>query len=130
MSVTINTCQELSGSSIIIHEIIIVINTTCRLKKHMFLGDFKSKKSISLGGNKTLQDKAALLKSAAEERQKRDLERRRLHAAERIQVSWRFQELTIDSRHAGKGICSNLKQRLSGGNNGTFYEHLALRFGN
>ena len=66
----------------------------------MFLGEFKSKKSISLGGNRQVQDKAALLKSAAQERQKRELERRRLSAAHSIQVRLKI----LLQRHAGKGI--------------------------
>lgn len=52
----------------------------------MFDGNFKSRRTINLGGNKQQVDKQKLLRQAQEERRIREAERARLKAAERIQV--------------------------------------------
>ncbi|KAI1321825.1 hypothetical protein EDD11_000101 [Mortierella claussenii] len=52
----------------------------------MFDGSFKSRRNISLGGNKQQVDKQKLLRQAQEERRVREAERVRLKAAERIQA--------------------------------------------
>jgi hypothetical protein len=52
----------------------------------MFLGDYKKKRQINLGGAKATVDKSLLIKEAAQERQKREKERQSIAASTRIQV--------------------------------------------
>ena len=52
----------------------------------MFLGDYKKKRSINLGGTKATLDKSLLINQAAVERQKREKERQAITSAFRIQV--------------------------------------------
>ena len=53
-----------------------------------FEGDYKSKRTINLGGSSTRQNKDLLLKKAQLERKEREAERQRVKAAIRIQVSF------------------------------------------
>ncbi|KAG0322236.1 hypothetical protein BGZ99_003435 [Dissophora globulifera] len=64
----------------------------------MFDGNFKSKRTINLGGNKQQIDKQKLLRQAQEERRVREAERVRLKAAEHIQAWYRGRKVAIDVR--------------------------------
>ncbi|KAF9431813.1 hypothetical protein BGZ76_011669 [Entomortierella beljakovae] len=64
----------------------------------MFDGSFKSKRAISLGGNKQQADKQKLLRQAQEERRIREAERKRLKAAENIQAWYRGRTVAIRVR--------------------------------
>ncbi|KAF9919574.1 hypothetical protein FBU30_010850 [Linnemannia zychae] len=67
----------------------------------MFDGSFKSRRTISLGGNKQQVDKQKLLRQAQEERRIREAERARNKAAERIQAWYR-----------GRTVAANVRQDL------------------
>ncbi|KAF8937444.1 hypothetical protein BGZ58_002708 [Dissophora ornata] len=64
----------------------------------MFDGNFKSKRTISLGGNKQQVDKQKLLRQAQEERRIREAERARLKAAERVQAWYRGRKVAAKVR--------------------------------
>ncbi|CAO3645437.1 unnamed protein product [Cunninghamella echinulata] len=54
-----------------------------------FEGNYKSKRSINLGGVKTNEDKKSLLIKAQNERKARELERLKLKSATKIQAFYR-----------------------------------------
>ncbi|KAF9162979.1 hypothetical protein DFQ26_003070 [Actinomortierella ambigua] len=64
----------------------------------MFDGSFKSRKAISLGGNRQQVDKQRLLRQAQEERRAREAERLRLRSAEHIQAWYRGRKIAADLR--------------------------------
>ncbi|KAF9427442.1 hypothetical protein BGZ94_004884 [Podila epigama] len=73
----------------------------------MFDGNFKAKRNINLGGNKQQIDKQRLLRQAQEERRIRELERRRLKAAEQIQAWYRGRRVAANIRIDARATWDN-----------------------